>query len=191
MSEAPKLLFKPAAIDYEQHLGSTEVLNKLSAPSPDQGLYIQFETGQQHGIAAAVYDDGSNVLLISEQQCKRMGIQILTDSNPMLKGIDGELKPYIIGRTPPAKLTLGKGTPYPAVVDVPCLWVVAGNAGGMYDVLIGKDTFKAWFAHVNPAYRHLVWYPKAAQLDFSLVNGVPVKGSVSRQALLAALQQSA
>jgi hypothetical protein len=118
-----------------------------------------------------------------------MGIPVLKDSSPLLRGIDGQMRPYIIGRTPPAKLTLGRGTTYPLQVEVPCLWVVSGDAGGMYDVLISKDTFKAWFAHVNPAYRHLVWYPLAAQHDFSVLAGVPVRGSISKQAVMAALQQ--
>ena len=191
MLKPPKLTFLPSFVDYKQHMEGSEVLNKLSAADPDMGLYVQIGTGQLHGISAAVNDDGSNILLISEKQCSRMGATIYRDSSPLLKGLDGEMRNYIIGRTGPAKLILGRGTPYPLTVDVPCMWVVAGDAGGMYDVLISKDTFKAWFAHVNPAYRHLVWYPLAAQNDFSVLAGVPVRGSVTKQSALAAIQQQA
>ena len=59
----------------------------------------------------------------------------------------------------------------------------------MYDLLIGKDTFKAWFAHTNPAYQHLVWYPLAAQNDFIVLAGVPIRGSISKPSILAAIQQ--
>ena len=191
MLKPPKLTFLPSFVDYKQHMEGSEVLNKLSAADPDMGLYVQIGTGQLHGISAAVNDDGSNILLISEKQCSRMGATIYRDSSPLLKGLDGEMRNYIIGRTGPAKLILGRGTPYPLTVDVPCMWVVAGDAGGMYDVLISKDTFKAWFAHVNPAYRHLVWYPLAAQNDFSVLAGVPVRGSVTKQSALAAIRQQA
>jgi hypothetical protein len=181
------LLFEPKLVDYQQHLTSTQVLNRLSSPDPDYGLYVQFGHGQRFGINVAVNDDGSNILLISEAQCKRMGIQILTSNLPELRGIDGELRPYIIGRTPPAELTVGLGTAAPMRKQVPCLWVVQGDAGGMYDVLIDKETFKEWYAHVSPVFGHYIWFPKAAEGDLSVINGVPVQSSVSRQTAMAAV----
>lgn len=184
---APQLLFTPQPLDYQAHLQSTQVLNRLSSPDPAYGLYVQFGQGQRFGINLAVSDDGSNILLITEQQCKRMGIQVLQQNLPELRGIDGELRPYIIGRTPPAELTVGLGTDAPMRKQVPCLWVVGGDAGGMYDVLIDKDTFKEWYAHVNPVYGHYIWYPHAARGDFGVINGVPVQSSITRQAAMAAV----
>lgn len=145
-------------------------------------------SGLNSAINLAVCDDGSNVLLITEQQCKQLGISILTTDNPQLKAIDGELRQYVIGRTPAAKLTIGRGTPYPLTAEVQCLYVIAGDAGGMYDVLIDKETFKAYFAHANPVYQHFIWYPLAPQNDFSVIAGVPIRGSVSHRVMLAALQ---
>ena len=73
------------------------MLSKLSAADPNMGLYVQIGTGQLHGISATVNDDGSNILLISKNQCSRMGATIYHDSSPLLKGLDGEMRNYIIG----------------------------------------------------------------------------------------------
>ena len=98
-----------------------------------------------HAVSNTVSDSGANLLLITEAQCKRMGCNIITGETPALKAIDGQLHSFIIGHTPPVDLTIGRGTPSPLHKRVERMWVIAGDAGGMYDVLLDKETFKAWF----------------------------------------------
>lgn len=186
---APTLLFEPKVIDYQRHLQGYQVLDKFSSSNPDLGLYIGTSDGRMHAVSNTVSDSGANLLLITEAQCKRMGCNIITGETPALKAIDGQLHSFIIGHTPPVDLTIGRGTPSPLHKRVERMWVIAGDAGGMYDVLLDKETFKAWFAHVSPVYQHFIWFPKASQLDFSVIAGVPIASSISRQAALLAMQQ--
>ena len=65
------------------------------------------------------------------------------------------------------------------------MWVVAGDAGGMYEVLLDKDTFKCQFAYANPVYNALCWHPFASVGEFDVFAGVPVCGQSTTAAAIA------
>ena len=45
----------------------------------------------------------------------------------------------------------------------------------MYKMCLDKQTlYSGIFGHVNPAWQHLVWYPRAAEGDLSLLAGIPI-----------------
>ncbi len=122
-------------------------------------------------------DSGSNTFLCTEKWAEQLGIHIYRDVPlPALRAIDGKLANYLVGRTEPLTLILGKGTEHPAYLQLPHGgFVIKGDAGGMYNICLDKQTLAPHFAHVHPVYRHLVWYPNAAKGDFSIMNGVPVR----------------
>jgi site-specific DNA-cytosine methylase len=95
---------------------------------------------------------------------------------PNMRAIDGQYSKFLMGRMGPLELILGKGSAAPAVLRKPeGAFVIRGDAGGMYNLCLDKQTLAQVFGHVHPVYQHLVWYPDAASGDFRRINGVPVK----------------
>jgi site-specific DNA-cytosine methylase len=151
-------------------------LDRISAVVKEDGITVTLPDGRDCLLEDVIVDSGSNTLLVTEELCKALGLHINRDVElPKLKGIDGAMKPYLVGRTAPFTLTLGKGSAYPAVLHVPDgALVMKGNAGGMYSMCLDKQTLLPVYGHVNPALQKLLWYPHAAEGDYSVVNGVSV-----------------
>eukprot|EP00775_Hariotina_reticulata_P007584 gene7584-7789_t len=86
----------------------------------------------------------------------------------------------IIGKTGPIHLLLGKNTKRPLVVFLPDgAYVMKADANGMFSQCMDTETLKLVFAHVNPAFGHLMWYPDSAEGYFDLLNGNAVQLSAS------------
>lgn len=155
---------------------SRVTLDRVLAVTKEDGITITLPDGRECLLEDVIVDSGSNTLLVTEELCQQLGLHIDRSVDlPGLKGIDGKKAPYLVGRTPPFTLTLGKGSEFPAVLHVPAgALVMKGNAGGMYSMCLDKRTLLPVYGHVNPALQRLLWYPKAAEGDFSIVNGVPV-----------------
>ena len=96
----------------------------------------------------------------------------------------------IVGVTDPHWVMLGGNTDCPLKVWRPGgALVLAGDAGGMFDLCIGTETLKEFFSHTNPLHQHLCWYPDAQNGEVRRVNGVPVT-IFAGASLAAALQGS-
>lgn len=105
-------------------------LDKIRAVSKEDGITITLPDGRECLMEDVIVDSGSNTLLITDAYCKELGLHVNRDIDlPGLKGIDGKLAPYLVGRTPPFSLTLGKGSHYPAKLHVSAgSLVMKGNA---------------------------------------------------------------
>jgi hypothetical protein len=94
-----------------------------------------------------------------------------------MRGISGKLAKMLVGYTGAFTLTLAMGTPYATAISVSIGFVIGGNAGGMYKMCLDKQTLYSIFGHINPAWQHLVWYPRAAEGDLSLLAGIPISSA--------------
>jgi hypothetical protein len=187
-----RLLFKLPQHDYATHMRSMTCLHRVSRAAPDQQPHVsmQLSDGRQVVPSIAAVDNGCNLMLATWHFCQLMGIGWHRMSVPELRAIDGEVRPSIIGRTKPFVLRLGQGTEQPLDLHIQRgAYVMQGDAGELFDLCIDTETLKPYYAHVNPLYRHLVWFPGAPQGDLSVLAGIPVDtshpGSGSAAVLLA------
>ena len=137
-------------------------------------LELELPNSRRLSLDRCVVDSGSNLPLVTEDFCKAHGITIHSMTPPCMKDIFGDNHTRLMGRTPSLVLTLGPDTAVPTRLTIPGAYVVPGNAGGMYEFCLDKQTLSPVYGHVNPAYQRLCWYPRAQQADFTVLNGVPV-----------------
>ena len=182
-----RLFFKPEVGSYADRMRAKQTLDRILAHCSEQGITMTLSDGRTCLLEDVIVDSGSNILLITELLCKLLGIHInRTTPVPGLKGIDGKLAGYLVGKSEPFTLTLAKGSPWEAVLPVPMgAYVIRGDAGGMYSMCLDKQTLLPVYGHVNPAYQHLMWYPRAAQGDYSIVHGIPVTSELASTAVMA------
>ncbi len=171
-----KRLFQFNLPDYNQVTSSRQTLDLIATDGLTVGIYMRREGQLDEPVEGAMVDSGSNTFLLTEYYANRKGIRIYRDVPlPALRAIDGKVSSYLLGRTEPLTFILGRETKHPAYIHLPHgAYVIKGNAGGMYNVCVDKQSLAPIFGHVHPVYRHLVWYPNAARGDFSVMNGVPV-----------------
>ena len=189
----PRLLFKPPPLDLTSGSGSMRCMHKL-VQSADEAAGLRILTGDMRGLSnsslAAVQpatggrsitpanvaeDNGTNLLFFTEQFCQQQGIGFNRSKGPDVALFGGKVSSLSVGRTEPVTLLLGEGTEAPLTVHVQeGAHVMAGDAGGMFEVCLDTNTLSPWHAHVNPALGHLCWYPGATRGDLSTLNGVPV-----------------
>jgi hypothetical protein len=106
-------------------------------------------------------------------------VHIDTKQVPQLLAIDGKLSQNITGRTGPLVLTLAQGTPYAVNLPLPNgALVMKGDAGGLYDLCLDKQTLHAVYAYVDPALSMLLFRPRPEE-DMWLYNGIPVTSAAS------------
>jgi hypothetical protein len=167
------------AADYDNLLRPYTCLVHIEDMPPGQpahvSLQLDYDGGRPMAIDLVGADNGCNETNFTEAFLDSNGIGWQRSDMPSLQLSNGERKQEFIGQTGPISIVLGQYTPAPLVIHKPeGVAVMRGNAGGLYNLCLGTDDLKWVFAHVNPMYQHLVWYPKAPD-DMSVINGVPVK----------------
>jgi hypothetical protein len=165
---------------------SRQTLDRVLAVSKEEGITITLPDDRECLLEGVIVDSGANLLLVTELLCKELGLHV-DKSGPLpgLRAIDGKTDSYLVGKTAPFTLTLGKGSSHPAVIPVPSgAYVIKGDANNMYKMVLDKQTLLPVFGHVNPAYQRLVWYPNAATGDTSVINGIPVSSEVAEALLV-------
>lgn len=187
------LLFDWSAPTPEQvlvHKHHLQSLDLVKAPAGEVALKLTLPNGREISLDGCVVDSGANLPLVTEEFCKAHGITVHALPTPAMRDIYGEEGNKLLGRTSALRLTLGPDTVAPTHLSIAGAFVVPGNAGGLYSFCLDKQTLAPVYGHVNPLYQHLVWYPRAAGGDFSILNGVPTS-SVPEQVALVALQHGA
>jgi hypothetical protein len=157
---------------------------------PERSAFaIQLRDGTWIKPSKVVDDSGCTPELWAEQSCLRLGMPFTRCTTPEVLMID-KTPASIVGVTDPHWVMLGGSTDCPLKVWRPGgALVLAGDAGGMFDLCIGTETLKEFFSHTNPLHQHLCWYPDAQNGDVRRVNGVPVT-IFAGASLAAALQGS-
>ena len=210
----PKPLFQAQPCHIQQHLSSHRRMHRVEQP-PGLKASIRLLTGDYRSLSSrspllrtgspalsgasikpsqVCDDNGTNLLVITQEFCRQHGVSYEPCRGPRLKLHTGHLSQpdHIIGRTEPMSLLLGEDTPMPLQVPLDQgVFVCAGDAGGLYELCLDSNTLSPWFAFVNPAVGHLCWYPGGPQGDFSVLNGVPVSISDSRSGSMSATAQAA
>jgi hypothetical protein len=172
-----QLGFKPMKLDYAKRQSLPVTLDFLTGTSKLDGLTLTTPDGRDILVRGAFKDNGSTILLITEDACGRWGITIIrTTQVPSVTGIDGCPSRQIIGRTGPLVITLAKGHPLAAVLPVPCAYVIKGDAGGMFSMCLDKKTLLPVYGFVDPAVNMLCYRPLAAQGRMDIMHGIPVRG---------------
>jgi len=170
-----RLLFEPPALQYMNWQRQPQGLDRLTCLSKEQGLTLTTPDGRQYLLDDVIIDSGANILLLTEEFCKEIGLHYTVSADvPSMRGISGKLAKLLVGRTGAFELTLAMGTAHATRISVSSAYVIEGNAGGMYKMCLDKQTLHCIFGHVNPAWQHLVWYPYAAEGDRSLLAGIPI-----------------
>jgi hypothetical protein len=185
-------LFAVHDLDYNDHMSRRACLYKIVDMAPGEPAYVELSysslPGQPavpHVVHNTAVDNGCNQPLIPEEYANAVGIPWKRCPSPQLMHSDGQPHDTIIGQTEPITLTIGPHTQRPLKVTRR-FSIIRGNAGGMFNLCLDSETFKGWFAHVNPLFRHFCWYPDAPH-DYSKVNGVPVDVSYPKTVFLPAV----
>lgn len=172
-------MFPIKEVDYDALLQPMTKLILIEDMPPGQPAHVSLRLDYEHGRPLAIdrvaADNGCNGLHFTQLWCDSNGIPWQPEEMPCQTHSDGVSRPTLLGRTKPMTIILGEHTPAPLVIHQPEGFdVMKGDAGGLYNLCLGTDAVKWWFAHVNPVYQHFVWFPHAPQ-DLSVMNGVPVQ----------------
>lgn len=172
-------MFPIKELDYDALLQPMTKLILIEDMPPGQPAHVSLRLDYEHGRPLAIdrvaADNGCNGLHFTQAWCDSNGIPWQPQEMPCQTHSDGVSRPTLLGRTGPMSVVLGEHTPAPLVIHKPeGVDVMKGDAGGLYNLCLGTDAVKWWFAHVSPVYQHFVWFPHAPR-DMSVLNGVPVK----------------
>ena len=175
----------------EQQHGHTS-LHVIEDRPPGELAYVHilkdYDGSTPVPITNVAVDNGCNRMMITQRFCEEAGIDYTRLPSPRVVHSDGVSRETIIGSTKPITIVLGEHSPAPMRLHMPQgAAVVGGDAAGMYNLCLDTESVKHWFAHVNPLYRALIWYPGAPE-DLSVFNGVPVRTTYPRNVFLASLQ---
>jgi hypothetical protein len=163
-------------------------------PGEPSHVQLSFESLKGHApctksVENVATDNGCNGPLITETYADTIGVPWTRVQGIKLTQSDGQAHDTIVGVTEPLVVTLGPNTTTPLRVKSK-LSVIRGNGGGMFNICLDSDTFKPWFAHVNPLFNHLCWYPYAPD-DYAQLAGIPVVTTYPRTAFLAGVSTAA
>jgi len=192
---AEERMYTPKPMDLAVNSSSSRCLITLDYGREDvrperSAFAIQLRDGTWIRPRKVVDDSGCTPELWAEQSCLRLGMPFTRCTTPEVLMID-KTPASIVGVTEPHWVMVGGNTDCPLKVWRPGgALVLAGDAGGMFDLCIGTETLKEFFSHTNPLHQHLCWYPDAQNGDVRRVNGVPVT-IFAGASLASALQGSA
>jgi hypothetical protein len=174
-----KYLFDPKLPNHQAKQQERQSLDRLTGTTRETGLTLTISDGRSFLMELTIVDSGADTAILTEATCKRYGIHIFKTHVPQLLAIDGAPNTNIIGRTGPLVLTLAAGTPYAANLPLPNgALVMKGDAGGLYDLCLDKQSLHAVYGYVDPALSMLVFRPRPEQ-DMWLLNGIPVASAAS------------
>jgi len=146
----------------------------------EDGLVVNTPDGRSILAEKGVDDSGAEEPITTEVACKEWGLSIDTSRKAFLRGIDGLLTALVLGRTQPFSLTLRKGCFGSVNLLLPDgAIVLKGDAAGLYQIILDKQTLHSVYGHVDPAYERLVFRPFADQGYAYILNGVPVASVAS------------
>jgi hypothetical protein len=176
---AEERLYTPKPMDLSVNSSSSRCLITIDYGKEDlrperSAFAIQLENGTWIRPRKVVDDSGCTPELWAEAACLRLGMPFTRCTTPQVLMID-KTPASIVGFTAPHYVLVGGNTDCPLKVWRPGgALVLAGDAGGMFDLCIGTETLKEYFSFTNPLHQHLCWYPDALQGNVRRVNGVPV-----------------
>jgi hypothetical protein len=176
---AEERLYSPKAMDLSVNSSSSRGLITLDYGREDvhperSAFAIQLKDGTWIRPRKVVDDSGCTIEVWAETSCQRFGMPFTRCATPQVLMID-KTPAAIIGVTEPHWMMVGGNTDCPLKVWRPGgAFVLAGDAGGMFDLCIGTETLKDYFCHTNPLHQHFCWYPDAPNGSVRRVNGVPV-----------------
>jgi len=174
-----ELTFQPPDMSYVWRQSKRQGLDRLCCGSRAEGITLITPDDREILLDGVFVDSGANLLLVTEAFCKEIGLFFQKcDQVPGVRGWGGTSGKHLLGFTGSFKLVLAQGTPYATTIHVNRAFVVPGNAGGMYKMCLDKQTVYPFYGHVNPAWQHFVWNPKAADGNTKLVAGIPITSAV-------------
>jgi site-specific DNA-cytosine methylase/transposase-like protein len=174
-----KFLFQPQLPKHQAKQQERQSLDRLTGTTRENGISLTIGDGRSFLLELTIIDSGADTAILTEATCKRYGIHVITTHVPQLLAIDGAPNSNIIGRTGPLVLTLAQGTPYSANLPLPNgALVMKGDAGGLYDLCLDKQTLHAVYGYVDPALSMLMFRPRPEQ-DMWLLNGIPITSAAS------------
>ena len=170
--------FQPLLPNHVTKQQERQSLDRLTGTTRATGITLTISDGRSFLLELTIIDSGADTAILTEACCKKYGVHIITTNLPQLLAIDGKPNNSIIGRTGPLVLTLAQGTPYAANLPLPNgALVMKGDAGGLYDFCLDKQTLHAVYGYVDPALGMLLFRPRPEQ-DMWLFNGIPVTSAV-------------
>jgi hypothetical protein len=114
-----RLLFEPPAMQYMKWQRRPQGLDRLGCLSKEHGLTLTTPDGRQYLLDDVIIDSGANILLLTEEFCKEIGLHYTVSSDvPNTRGISGKLAKMLVGYTGAFTLTSAMGTPYATAISV-------------------------------------------------------------------------